>query len=164
MVCWLVIRLVKLRLCLSFYFNPNYNPSHHLMMHTWQWLAADLWFLRFPPPIKQIATTDTQTLTIQIECWLPVHLVHHLNWRVYPLSTDIRPWQRFPVRVGFWIAFCCNNIWEPFCYMYYVSPVYRRGSSWSWPYGSWIYNYICNQYILPLTLWFRIPLSHNIMC
>jgi len=29
--------------------------------------------------------------------------------------------------------------------------IYIRGSSWSWSYGSWIYNYLCNQYIwLPM--------------
>jgi len=32
----------------------------------------------------------------------------------------------------------------------------KRGQSLS--YGSWIYNYQCNQYISPLTLWVRIPL------
>jgi len=26
-----------------------------------------------------------------------------------------------------------------------------KGSSWSWSYGSWIYNYISNQYLSPLT-------------
>jgi hypothetical protein len=32
-------------------------------------------------------------------------------------------------------------------------------------YGSWIYNYLCNQCLSPLTLWIRIPLStwYNIM-
>jgi hypothetical protein len=30
------------------------------------------------------------------------------------------------------------------------------GSSWSD--GSWIYNYLCNQCLLPLRLWVRIPL------
>jgi hypothetical protein len=31
-------------------------------------------------------------------------------------------------------------------------------SSWSWSYGSWIYDYLCNQYLSPLTFWIRIPL------
>jgi len=35
---------------------------------------------------------------------------------------------------------------------------YLFGPSWSWPYGSCIYNYLCNQYISPLTLWALIPL------
>ena len=29
------------------------------------------------------------------------------------------------------------------------------GSSWSWSYDSWIYNYMCNQCLSPLTLWVR---------
>ena len=34
----------------------------------------------------------------------------------------------------------------------------KRGPLWSWSYGSWIYNYLCNQCLLLLTLWVRIPL------
>jgi hypothetical protein len=30
------------------------------------------------------------------------------------------------------------------------------GPSWSWSYGNWIYNYLCNQYLSPLMLWVRI--------
>ena len=29
----------------------------------------------------------------------------------------------------------------------------------SWSYGSWIYNYLCNQCLSPLKLWVRIPLK-----
>jgi hypothetical protein len=41
-------------------------------------------------------------------------------------------------------------------------------ASWSWLYGSWIYNYLCNQCLSPRTLWVRIPLMarsiwYNIM-
>ena len=28
----------------------------------------------------------------------------------------------------------------------------------SWSYGSWIYNYLCNQCLSPLTLWVKAPL------
>jgi hypothetical protein len=42
-----------------------------------------------------------------------------------------------------------------------------NGTSWS--YGTWIYNYLCNQCLSSLTLWVRIPLMtrytrYNIMC
>ena len=37
-----------------------------------------------------------------------------------------------------------------------------EGFSWSWSYGSWIYNYLCNQWISPLTLWVQIPLMYSI--
>ena len=30
---------------------------------------------------------------------------------------------------------------------------------WSWSYGSWIYNYLYNQCLSPLTLWVKIPLT-----
>jgi len=26
----------------------------------------------------------------------------------------------------------------------------EEGPSWSWSYGSWIYNYLCNQCLSPL--------------
>ena len=44
--------------------------------------------------------------------------------------------------------------------------IFTQGSSWS--YGSWIYNYICNQCLPPLRLWVRILLMgrctrYNIM-
>ena len=35
--------------------------------------------------------------------------------------------------------------------------------SWSWSYGSWIYNYLCNQYLSPLTLWVRIQLRRGVL-
>ena len=33
-----------------------------------------------------------------------------------------------------------------------------RGASWPWSYGSWIYNYLCNQYLSPRMLWVRISI------
>jgi hypothetical protein len=30
-----------------------------------------------------------------------------------------------------------------------------KGLSWSWSYGRWIYNYLCNHCLSPLTLWVR---------
>jgi hypothetical protein len=32
------------------------------------------------------------------------------------------------------------------------------GPSWPWSYGSWIYNYQCNQCLSPLMLWVRISI------
>jgi hypothetical protein len=33
----------------------------------------------------------------------------------------------------------------------------KSGSSWSWSYCSWIYNYLFNQCLSPLKLWVRTP-------
>ena len=35
---------------------------------------------------------------------------------------------------------------------------YYFGQSWPWSYGSWIYNYLCNQCLSPLMLWVRISI------
>ena len=34
---------------------------------------------------------------------------------------------------------------------------------WSWSYGSWIYNNLCNQCLSPLTLWVRTPLRRGVL-
>ena len=35
---------------------------------------------------------------------------------------------------------------------------YFQGPSWSWSYGSWIYNYLCNRCLSPLMMLVRLPL------
>jgi len=37
------------------------------------------------------------------------------------------------------------------------------GALWTWWYGSWIYNYLCNQCLSPLTLWVRISLMRGVL-
>jgi len=44
-----------------------------------------------------------------------------------------------------------DNIWYPISY----TMGQRSGLSWSWSYGSWIYNCLCNQTLSPLKLWVR---------
>jgi len=39
-----------------------------------------------------------------------------------------------------------------------VSWLFTKGPSWPWSYGSWIYNYLCNQPLSPLMLWVRISI------
>ena len=46
--------------------------------------------------------------------------------------------------------------------------LFNQGQSWSWSYGRWIYNCLCNQCIIPLTFCVRIPLmtkcTHTALC
>ena len=58
-----------------------------------------------------------------------------------------------------------------YCFIYF-SAFYRVRvhihTTWSWAYGCWIYNYLCNQRLSPLKLWIQIPLMvrctrYNIM-
>jgi hypothetical protein len=39
-----------------------------------------------------------------------------------------------------------------------LSVTLSKGPSWLWSYGTWIYNYICNQCLLPLMLWVCISI------
>jgi hypothetical protein len=39
----------------------------------------------------------------------------------------------------------------------------KLGPSSSWSYGNWIYNNICNQCFLPLTLWVRTTLRRGVL-
>jgi len=43
-----------------------------------------------------------------------------------------------------------------------VNVINCRELSWSWSYGSWIYYYLCNQCLSPLT-WARIPLRQDVL-
>ena len=36
--------------------------------------------------------------------------------------------------------------------------IYLMWASWPWSYGSWIYNYLCNQCLSPLMLWVWISI------
>jgi len=49
------------------------------------------------------------------------------------------------------------------CFIYYEQLIFVEGPSWSWSYGSWVYNYICIQCLSPLTLWVRILLKRGVL-
>jgi len=48
-----------------------------------------------------------------------------------------------------------NNTLDKFSFGYYAFCIWWL--SWLWSYGSWIYNYLCNQCLSPLKLWVRTP-------
>jgi hypothetical protein len=78
----------------------------------------------------------------------------------------------------FWILFWCHNfILYTQCPIIPLLPVYlifllslcytinlhsedRRGSD---QYGSWTYNYLCNQFLSPLILWIRTPFRRSVL-
>ena len=80
-------------------------------------------------------------------------------------------WKRFPSnkwnteKCNFILHYCtCTSKFYSSCFLIYTSE-----PSWSWWYGSWIYNYLCNLCLLPLKLWVQIPLMarcswYNFMC
>jgi hypothetical protein len=69
----------------------------------------------------------------------------------------LSPWtSRLPTWIGWMLRIVSLTTYSGSVYTWVFSfcPV---GPSWSWSYGNWIYNYIWNQFLLPLTLWVRIP-------
>jgi hypothetical protein len=48
--------------------------------------------------------------------------------------------------------YICRFIIQNICYMY------DQGPSWPCSYGSWMYNYLCNQCLSPLMLWVQISI------
>jgi hypothetical protein len=45
----------------------------------------------------------------------------------------------------------------PFSTIFHLYLLYAK-QQWPWSYGSWIYNYLCNQYLSPLILWIWISI------
>ena len=37
-------------------------------------------------------------------------------------------------------------------------------TSWPWSHGSWIYNYLCNQFLSPLMLWISVRARGTTLC
>ena len=61
--------------------------------------------------------------------------------------------------------FIDNNLVKscPYCKDNKHEPVPLLGSSWSWSYGNWISNYLCNQCLSQLMLWVRIQLRQGVL-
>jgi len=75
-----------------------------------------------------------------------MYLKISLSWSY---SSNLCQWKKF-LSAG-------RKIWssskQNVIYRYDIS----KGSSRSWTYGSWIYNYMCHQCLSPLMLRVRIP-------
>jgi hypothetical protein len=93
------------------------------------------------------------------------------------LQTDGRTWwnQYTPLqlRCGGYNKWVINISNESLCPWWYCSWIYQyqspliflfiQGPSWSLSFGSWIYNYLCNQCLSLLMLWVRIPLKRGVL-
>ena len=61
-----------------------------------------------------------------------------------------------------------HNAWHNVCefgvlvYLHLFFSTCYKDPSLSWSYVSWIFNYLCNQFPLPLKLWVRIPLRQDV--
>jgi hypothetical protein len=85
-----------------------------------------------------------------------------LNWSDYGNCINIHSnspaWYmcqaiRISIDIGQWLRH--SNLK---CQLHTLSLYVIKWPSWPWSYGSWIYNYLCNQCLSPLMLWVRISI------
>jgi hypothetical protein len=62
----------------------------------------------------------------------------------------------FPISLPFFFRSSLHFI------LFHASLLLSQEQSWSWSYGSWIYNYLCNQRLSPLRLWVRTSLRGEV--
>ena len=57
-----------------------------------------------------------------------------------------------------YVTIFADNVRILYFYLHYLVLLLLLLSSFlsAWSHGSWIYNYLCNQYLSPLTLWIQI--------
>ena len=106
-----------------------------------------------------------------ISCYMRTHMYFMLyeNTHVYPViweHTCISCYMRTHMYIMLYEnTHVYHVIWEHTCiscymrthmyFMLYENTDIYQGLSWSWSYGSWIYNYLCNQHLSPIMLWVR---------
>jgi hypothetical protein len=80
---------------------------------------------------------------------------NHTSWNMtlFANNTDIFKEQDKLRKLSFSRV---ENLWLFLNRLLNVVLNHFMGLSWTWSYGSWIYNYLCNQCLSPLMLWVRI--------
>ena len=91
------------------------------------------------------------------------------NWLWWPLPTIvfICLWNGLQIHfICDWLVFNAHfssisaKLWHHFICICSLLHLDMKWPSWLWSYGSWIYNYLCNQClsVSPLMLWVRISI------
>jgi hypothetical protein len=97
---------------------------------------------------------DLKKITLQVSCKLPyvMNIYWYDKYRLWSFSTNQ-------------ISYCKQSSivlnYNTFV-MWIYGPFFKGLLGWL-SYGSWIYNYLCNQCLSPLTLWVQIPLRWGVL-
>jgi hypothetical protein len=109
---------------------------------------------------KMSSLLHTYTITYNSSYWYSVILLSDHIFQAYSKISILLFW---PIKsIILCSAYFRKN--NDFFYLFFYintcsSPLhYFLGPSWSWSYGSWIYNYLCNQCLSTLMLWVRISI------
>ena len=103
-------------------------------------------------------------LYLNLSCGLPVstwykYFISEDKFVIHPIFTSSNIWT---CRYCLLLASMLCLVEHTLCLNVVNSHNYWR-PSWLCSYGSWIYNYLCNQNISPLKLWVRIPLRRCVL-
>ena len=158
--------------------------THHSLTKVVEWLTEDLWIS------SSILGTSTNKM-IRYNCinliihrprnhfkwWNCINLIIHRNhfkwWFSCHLSLQyVYSFEKENIE-NWWMSSVLNvkSLYSYYLEILHQSTEYTIHSDWSivdstqgplW-YGSWIYNYLCNQYLSPLKLWVRIPLRWDVL-
>ena len=115
--------------------------------------------------------TKEQHMVLWVLKFLVIHLKHQ-SFTCWIYTTQHKQWTlalykydslHFTGSSMTWIQRRTNQVGNVyiFCNMIAWNLHLNSGPSWSLSFGSWIYNYLCNQCLSPLTLWVRIPLRRD---
>ena len=118
---------------------PEHQRSHDLFVIGYQNIRGQMIYL--------LLLTRTSEVTWFICYWLPEHPRSHDLFVIVAQSLV------FCV-VTFVLFFIMRHLAIVFLFDFH----YTEGPSWPWSYDSWIYNYLCNQCLLPLMLWVWISI------
>ena len=121
-----------------FYSIQNLLPT---FMNTYMYTINDLFWLDFSSYLTSHASP------LMSHCSEKSILTKQIIDNIYLLFIDMS------------FSILINNTWQLLgsclSYNYFIK---SSGPSWPWSYGSWINNYLCNKYLSPLMLWFRISI------
>ena len=152
-----------------------YNVSSVLYLGVDRYICPDQppWVLGMKPVIalslKLVFKGDIRTIWTKNVNLLLLTLERKNTWNIHS-NTNVHTKrqlkqiyiERFFVCYKCHISYSINrNIGRQFVFLLWGGP------SWPWSYGSWIYNYLCNQCLSPL-MWVRISIRarwtwYNIM-
>jgi hypothetical protein len=135
-----------------------------------RWVDGFIQILRFPPPIKLTATKWLKYCW-KWQCRFILFLLQFFQmynaYVLFQLSflPDTNDWQAsilYPIWLKlhvcsiFFFSLVMHLHLKTYCMGHIRVHIFRE-PSWSWLYGSWIYNYLCNQCLSPQKLWVWTP-------
>jgi len=118
-----------------------------------QWSGKRKWLWAIAAPSSQHSMGHFSVVLVKTKIFYgPFNFcMGHLH-RITKLCVSNGPWP-LPFPITEWPLIELNDMWYTLHNMFLI-PTFQKylvGPLWSWLYDSWIYNYLCNQFLLHCT-------------